>query len=181
MEIVNKASCPNCGAELPLGRAGGRVRCAYCETAFSYVAPPARPGRPAPLDELQQITGVPIHNKDRVLFVGWHQRKLEDQDRSELVAYDSLRGQTQWHVQADRSERLISTLPSGKSTNLGQPIIQLRVVAGTVIAVTATELAGHTRSLRQRWTHPLVGSAGSTWPTTAGCWSAPCSAQNSSG
>ncbi len=40
VEVAARGFCPQCGAELPLGRSGSTVTCAFCNLTSSYTTVP---------------------------------------------------------------------------------------------------------------------------------------------
>lgn len=98
-DIVDRGSCPGCGAPLPLGKSGGTVACEYCKLVTSYTVAAPSQSPPSGIDQLAQIVVVPLYERREVLVVGWNGATLE--------AYEPQGRKSSWSVQIARTRHSI--------------------------------------------------------------------------
>jgi outer membrane protein assembly factor BamB len=180
IESVDHAGCPNCGAELPLGRSGGTVTCAFCSLTSSYSVVSRAIGGPSRLDALEQIAVVPLPGS-AALVVGWHDATLE--------ACDPRSGASVWRVQLGQTrqpitcafERIYLATDAGELVAVDSATGYVAFAATLPATVrTVADLCGPTQARARLIVHcsngelvaldRMTGQIVEHWPSVASPW-----------
>lgn len=126
-DVAARGSCPQCGAELPLGRGGGTVTCAFCNLTSSYTVVPV-PVAPSRSEALEAITLVPLYASRNALIVGWTPRTLE--------ACDPVNGRPVWAVTMPRTSRpIVASFERVYVPTDGNELVAIDAASGSIAFV----------------------------------------------